>query len=55
VAQKPADKEHPFGHGRSELIAAILIGGFLAVVAWSFLKQGIERFQDQTAAHYGTG
>jgi cation diffusion facilitator family transporter len=53
ISRKPADKEHPFGHGRSELITAILIGGFLAVVAWSFLTTGIERLQTKQPANYG--
>ena len=26
MANKPADKEHPYGHGRIELITALIIG-----------------------------
>ncbi|MFV0344620.1 MAG: cation diffusion facilitator family transporter [Anaerocolumna sp.] len=37
IAQKPADKEHPFGHGRSEYIAAF-------VVAFLILQVGITCF-----------
>jgi cation diffusion facilitator family transporter len=53
ISNKPADKEHPFGHGRSELITAILIGGFLTLVGWSFMTTGFERFQTQQPANYG--
>ncbi len=43
VAQKPADKEHPFGHGRAETIATLTIAILMAVVAFEFLKGAIER------------
>ena len=26
ISEKPADEEHPFGHGRAELIASVVIG-----------------------------
>ena len=29
MASKPADKEHPFGHGRAETIAALTISIFI--------------------------
>jgi cation diffusion facilitator family transporter len=29
IAMKPADKEHPYGHGKAEPLAAILIALFL--------------------------
>jgi cation diffusion facilitator family transporter len=33
IGQKPADKEHPIGHGRAEAISGLIIVVFLAVVA----------------------
>jgi len=39
VSSKPADKNHPFGHGRAELIASLIIGVLLAVIAFSFLEK----------------
>src|SRR5690349_1307168 len=29
IAVKPADEEHPYGHGRIETLAALLVGGIL--------------------------
>lgn len=29
VAEKPADKEHPYGHGRAEVISTLIVGGML--------------------------
>ncbi|HPD64329.1 MAG TPA: cation diffusion facilitator family transporter [Bacteroidia bacterium] len=43
VSSKPADKEHPFGHGRAELIASLIIGVLLAVVAANFASESIKR------------
>ncbi len=53
LSRKPADKEHPFGHGRYELIATILIGCLLAMVSYSFLMESIERLKNQESANYG--
>ncbi len=40
---KPADKDHPFGHGRAELIGSIIIGVLLAVVGFNFLVDSFKR------------
>lgn len=50
---RPADKEHPFGHGRAELIASIIIGMLLAVIGFDFLVEGIKRLVEGTGAEYG--
>ena len=44
ISRKPADDEHPFGHGRAEHIAAIIIGVLLAIVAFDFIIGAIEKF-----------
>ena len=43
VAAKPSDKEHPFGHGRVEGIATLVIGIMLFVVAWEFAQNSVLR------------
>ena len=43
VSQKPADKEHPFGHGRAETIATLTIAILMAVVALEFFKSAMDR------------
>ena len=40
----PADERHPHGHGRVEPIATLIIALLLAMVAYEFGKQSIERF-----------
>jgi cation diffusion facilitator family transporter len=54
LAQKPADKDHPFGHGRYELIATILIGCLLAWVSYSFFVESISRLISRESASYGS-
>lgn len=54
ISAKPADKEHPFGHGRAELIAAIIIGVLLSVVAFNFVLESFKRLQIQQVVHYDT-
>ena len=54
ISKKPADREHPFGHGRAELIASLFIGVMLAVIAYSFLMESVQRLQAHESAQYGT-
>ena len=38
LASKPADKEHPFGHGRFEYIAALIVAFLVLSVGFQLLK-----------------
>lgn len=42
IASKPADKEHPYGHGRTEYIASLIVGIFIILVGFELLKTSIE-------------
>ncbi len=42
-AEKPADPEHPYGHGRVEYIATLIIAILLVVVGVEFIKSSIGR------------
>ena len=44
MARKPADKEHPFGHGRAETIAALTISILIGFTGFEFIKTSITRF-----------
>jgi cation diffusion facilitator family transporter len=52
ITSKPADKEHPFGHGQAEIISSVIIGTMLAIVGLNFLIASIQRFQNQQSAVY---
>jgi len=43
IGQKPADDEHPIGHGRAEAISGLVIVVFLAIVGWEIFQGSIER------------
>jgi cation diffusion facilitator family transporter len=42
IASKPPDSKHPFGYGRIDLIASIIIGFALAMISIEFIKVGYE-------------
>ncbi len=54
IASRPADEEHPFGHGRAEIMAATIIGVLLAVIAVEFFIESTQRLVQREAASYGT-
>ena len=45
-AEKPADVEHPYGHGRAEYIATLIIAILLCVAGIEFVKVSIDRIQN---------
>lgn len=42
VAQKPMDREHPYGHGRMEYIGALGVGVLILLMGVELLKGGVE-------------
>lgn len=43
MASKPADKEHPFGHGRIEYISALIIAFIVMLVGLQFTKSSFNK------------
>ena len=43
LASKPADRDHPFGHGRIEYICSLIIAAFVLFVGFESLKSSISR------------
>lgn len=43
MASKPADDDHPFGHGRIEYIAAFIVAFLVIEVGFTFLKDSIQK------------
>ena len=54
LASRKPDKEHPFGHGRWELIASLLVAILLGMIGYEFLTDSIDRFQNRASVVYGT-
>jgi cation diffusion facilitator family transporter len=43
IAKKPSDQVHPYGYGRVEYIATVIIAVLLIVTGFGFIQQSIER------------
>ena len=54
VSSKKPDKDHPFGHGRLELVASLIIAFILGFIGYEFLMDSINRFQNRESVVYGT-
>ena len=53
LSEKPPDKEHPYGHGRFQLLATFGIGAMLALVGVDFLMRSFKLFFQDAAVIYG--
>nr|WP_317449566.1 cation diffusion facilitator family transporter [uncultured Sellimonas sp.] len=54
MAEKPADEEHPFGHGRIEYIAALIVAFIVLQVGFTFLKDAIGRIRNPEILTFNT-
>ena len=48
MASKPADAEHPFGHGRIEYLSALIVAFLVMLVGIQFIKSSVERILNPT-------
>lgn len=46
ITNKPADREHPFGHGRIEYISAMIVSFMVILVGFEFFKSSIDRIRN---------
>lgn len=53
VSRKPPDREHPYGHGRAEYIATLIISVLLIVTGVEFIQAGIRRIMDPADMQVG--
>lgn len=54
ISQKPPDKDHPFGHGRADLISSVIIGVLLAFIGFDFVKESIAVLKGGEIVVFGT-
>ena len=43
MALKPADPDHPYGHGRFEYISALIVSGLIMIMGFELIKGSIEK------------
>ena len=46
ISKKPADKEHPFGHGRSEYVISLLVSIIIMYVGFTLFVNSVKSFSD---------
>ncbi len=54
LASKKPDKDHPFGHGRWELISSIVIAIILVLIAVGFIRDSVAQLKIRESANFGT-
>lgn len=52
MANKPADAEHPFGHGRIEYISALIVSFLVMLVGLQFIKSSFERITNPSIVKF---
>ena len=50
----PADKEHPYGHGRYEYLSAFIVSILILLIGFELLKSGVEKIINPTAVEFST-
>lgn len=51
LSSKPADNEHPFGHGRLEYVAGVIVAVIIVSVGIDFLKESVLRIFSSSVLH----
>jgi cation diffusion facilitator family transporter len=52
IASKPADKEHPFGHGRVEYLAALIVSFIVILIGYQFLQSSISKILHPSSVRF---
>ncbi|MCH4266759.1 MAG: cation diffusion facilitator family transporter [Solobacterium sp.] len=52
LSAKPADKEHPFGHGRMEYVVSFVVSVIIFIVAFELFKTSIEKIFTPDVVHF---
>ncbi len=53
AGMKP-DKEHPFGHGRIEYVAALIVGFIVELMGYELIKSSIEKIRNPEAVEFSS-
>ncbi len=52
IAEKPADKEHPYGHERTETISALFMGMIIVYLGIEMLRQSVAKIIHPSPVHF---
>ena len=54
ISNKPADKEHPFGHGRVEYITSLIVSFIVLFMSFELAVSSVEKIMNPQAVKYST-
>ena len=52
LSAKPADPDHPYGHGRAEYISAFIVSGLILLMGFELLKSSIGKIINPEPLHF---
>ena len=55
MSEKPADAEHPFGHGRVEYVAALAVSFLIMEIGLTFLKESVGKILHPSSTVWSLG
>ncbi len=53
LSSRPPDEDHPFGHGRAEYVAALVVAFLIVAVGLQFLRSSLERICNPEVVRFG--
>lgn len=53
LSEKSADREHPYGHGRYEYLAAFVVAALIVSIGLGLFRDGIEKIINPTEVEFG--
>ena len=54
ISNKPADKEHPFGHGRVEYITSLIVSFIVLFMSFELAMSSVDKIMNPQAVKYST-
>lgn len=49
ISSKPADKKHPFGHGRTEYISSLIVAFIILIIGYELIRDSFDRILHPTS------
>lgn len=52
LAEKPADKDHPFGHARYEYLSGLLVSEIIIVIGFELARSSVDKIKNPVAVEF---
>ena len=52
LALKPADPDHPYGHGRFEYVSALIVSGLILLMGFELIKSSVGKLIEKSAVSF---